>query len=134
SYNFNLLAEGLMRLSQRAVAPYVGAGFGYVHTRSHTEGTNEVSVLNQTTHVDNRSTTQTLSLRGLVGAEWRIHENFAFYAEYGVSLALWRYTSTKNETVVENTVGDVRTAQRSISRVSAPRWFNWSTGLDQGAN
>lgn len=127
-------ADAVYRLTRNKVAPYVGAGpyVSYSHSRQTSD--DDVSVPDVVTSVRNRSNSLTFGLRGLVGAEWRIHPSFALFAEYAASLDVITYSDFDNRTVVRSTVTGVETASSTRTEQNTPSWLNLSTGIAQGAS
>jgi opacity protein-like surface antigen len=131
---FTVRGDAVWRLMRNKVAPYVGAGpyITFSHARQST--TDDVSVDNVVTEVANRNTAVTFGLRGLAGAEWRIHSNFAIFAEYQLSVDVIQYSNIDNRTTVtDNTTGVTVTNSVHTER-SVPAWFNASNALAQGAS
>lgn len=126
-------ADAIMRLSRNKVAPYVGAGpyVTYTHTRQSSD--DDVTVTDVVTSVRNRSNSLTFGLRGLVGAEWRIHPNFALFAEYAASLDVLQYTDIDNRTTVTNTLTGTESVTSTRAERNTPAWFNFNTSIVQGA-
>jgi len=133
SFDLALRAEALWRLTRNKVAPYIGGGpyvnFGYARDTV----TDDVSVPNVTTSIRNRSTSIAAGLRAVAGAEWRIHSNFAFFAEYGLSLDVVTFNSFNNATSTTTTVDGVTSGNTTRTKSSHPTWLNLDSGLQQGA-
>lgn len=125
-------ADLIKRLSTGRVAPYVGGGVSLGLGQSRLGYTDNVSVADQTVTINNATTSLTVGARGIAGAEWRFHSNFAVFAEYQLSLSVFTWSQLDNETVVENTTGGVRTATKTSQQRSVPTWLTGSAGLNQG--
>lgn len=126
-------ADLLMRLSRGAIAPYVGGGARFDWNRMATSFTDDVTTVDQVTNVDNRDQSFGMGLAGILGIDWRIHENFAFFAEYNLGVDLARWTSSRAETTVTNTAGGVETTTQTKSEFDETRIFNYNLDLGQGA-
>jgi opacity protein-like surface antigen len=130
----NLRADVLMRLSEHIVAPYVGGGLFYEFQRRKFTAKDEVSTVNEISHANSTRTQHSLGVRGLLGAEWRIHSNFAFYAEYALAISLMQIQRAKDVDTVERTVNGNRTTSQTTFESDRTRALNWETGLVQGAS
>ncbi len=133
SYNLNLRGEYLRRLMSTAIAPYIGIGGQVGWTWSQQKYLDDLSVVDQRTEIDNNTSSFDLSARALVGAEWRVHPNFAFYADYNVTLVLWSKSRLNNRTTISNTVGGVTSTSQTTNERDVNSFVTWSTGLSQGA-
>ncbi|MBK8482080.1 MAG: outer membrane beta-barrel protein [Proteobacteria bacterium] len=131
---FNGRGDLLWRLSPKAVAPYLGAGLFLDSTHSRQTRDDEVSVVDQITRFRSRDTIIALGARGMGGAEWRLHPNFALFAEYELSVSFLTWTSSSSSTTVENSEGGVRTVTRTASNSARTSWLTWGNTLAQGAS
>jgi hypothetical protein len=122
----------LYRLMPNAVAPYVGAGLNIGWTLDRQAYEDKIAVPDQTTTEKRNTSFFGLGLRGIVGAEWRVHPNFSLFAEYALTVMVCQVNSVKDVQVIENSIDGQRTASRTTVTTSTPRWFNYSTGLAQG--
>jgi outer membrane protein W len=132
TWNIGLRGDGIYRLTNSAVAPYLGAGVFYNFSSSAQQGRNSFSVIDQVTTLNAVSASHSLGVRGLVGAEWRIHPHFAIFAEYGLDVTVVQFNRTTSETTVDTTVNNVTSSSRTTSELQTTNWFNFSTGLRQG--
>lgn len=134
SFGLGARADAIWRLSRKVVAPYLGTGV-YTNT-SHSRQTadDEVSVVDQVTRLRTRSTTVSLGARGLGGAEWRIHPNFAIFAEYELALSFVSFTTTSSSSTVENSSNGARTVTHTESNSRRTSWLSGGTALAQGAS
>ncbi len=134
AFNLQARADALYRLTRNKVAPYVGAGayFGYGHQRETSD--DDVSVENVVVSVRNRSNQFTFGLRGIIGAEWRLHPNFAVFAEYNATLDVLSYFDFDNRTTVTSTATGDTTVTSTRQESNTPAWFNFDNGLNQGAS
>lgn len=131
---FNGRGDLLWRLTPKAVAPYLGAGLFLNSTHSRQTRDDDISVVDQITRFRSRDTTIALGARGMGGAEWRLHPNFALFAEYELSVSFMSWTSSSSSTTVENSEGGVRTVNRSASNSARTSWLTWGNTLAQGAS
>lgn len=131
-FSFELQADALMRLSEHIIAPYVGGGLFYEYDRDFFKGKDEVSTVNEIVHTNNHDSEHTLGVRGIVGAEWRIHPNFAFYAEYILSINLLQQSFLKNQSTTERTVEGVRTTSQNTVESRSHDSFDFATGIHYG--
>ena len=134
SGNITLRADALYRLTRNKVAPYVGAGAyaGYSHQRQTSD--DDVTVQDVVTSIRNRANQMNFGVRGIIGAEWRLHPNFAVFAEYNATLDVITYSDIDNRTTVTSTLtGDTTVTSTRVER-NTPAWFNFNTALNQGAS
>lgn len=124
----------LWRLREGAVAPYVGAGLTIGHSLQQMSYADEITVPDQVTTIDNTTNSLNFGLRGVLGAEWRVHPNFAIFAEYGLSVTVLNWYDIDQETTVENTTGGTRTATHRKVERSVPVWFTFNNTLLQGGS
>ena len=134
SYSVAARGEYLKRLGQGAIAPYFGGGLMVGWTWNRLSFTDDITVVDQRTQYNNSTAFFDVGATGLLGAEWRLHPQFAFFAEYGLSLSLFRWASSRNETTVENTVGGVPTTVQVITESVQRSFLNLSAGLNQGGS
>lgn len=124
-----LHADLLMRLLQTAVAPYAGAGLFVGVSRRTTDYQDDYTTVDQVTTYDNAATSLNFGVRGILGAEWRIHPNFSLMGEYNLGVTVLSSTSIKTKTTTEVTAGGQRTVSQTTSESKTPEWFQVSTGL-----
>ncbi|HSI05975.1 MAG: outer membrane beta-barrel protein [Myxococcota bacterium] len=134
NFNVTTRVDALYRLTRNKVAPYVGAGayVGYGHQRETSD--DDVTVENVVTSVRNRSNQLNFGLRGIIGAEWRLHPNFAVFAEYNATLDVLTYSDFDNRTTVTSTLTGETTVTSTRQESNTPAWFNFNTALNQGAS
>ncbi len=134
SGSLTLRSDALYRLTRNKVAPYVGAGayLAFSHARQTTD--DDVTVQDVVTSIRNRANALTFGLRGLVGAEWRLHPNFAVFAEYNVTLDVIQYSDFDNRTTVTSTTTGETTATSTRAERNTPAWMNLNSALNQGAS
>jgi hypothetical protein len=130
----NASADYLMRMMRTAIAPYWGAGAQVSVSHSRLTYDDDVSIIDQITHVRNRSSSLSLSARGLLGAEWRFHPNFAIFAEYEALLSLMSYSSFANERRIESTSGGTRSVNKERSEGKSTAFLELNNFLTQGAS
>ncbi len=133
STDFGLRADLIYRLMPTAVAPYAGAGLYYGWHQYSTNYKDDVTAVDQVTTVNNRQRYQGFGLRGLLGAEWRLHSNFSIFAEYALSFTMYSHHSVNNDNVVENTVGGERTVTHTSQTAGQAAWLAASTDLTHNA-
>ncbi len=126
-------ADALWRLTRNKVAPYIGGGptITYTHTRQTSD--DDVTVPDVVTSIRNRNNSFAFGIRGVVGAEWRIHSNFALFAEYSANLDVITYSDTDQRTTVINTTSGDRAVTSTRTERNTPAWLNFSNSLTQGA-
>ncbi|MDF1562917.1 MAG: outer membrane beta-barrel protein [Deltaproteobacteria bacterium] len=127
-------ADLVRRLSRRKVAPFAGVGLFVDMSHSALRYTDDVSVTDQVTQVNDRTSSWGVGLEGLAGISWRVHESFSLYAEYTLGLTVFRWTSVRGETTIENSAGGTPTTTRSETEAITTRWLNLGLGLGQGAS
>jgi opacity protein-like surface antigen len=129
--NFGLNADLLRRLLSGRVAPYVGAGLYVAYGQTNVDFKDDVSVVDQVTTEHDYTRTLGIGVRGLVGAEWRLHPSFALFAEYQIGVEVFNHSVNKNDKLVENT--NVPSATRTQSESSTPAWLGARTDIAHGA-
>jgi hypothetical protein len=129
-----LRADVLQRMGTHIVGAYAGAGMFYEYDITRVRAKDDVTVVNEITHRNNTVGTHNLGVRGILGAEWRIHSNFALYAEYGLAASLIRIRDQEDKTTIERTISGVRSTQETRVERSTTRMFNVSSSLEQGAS
>jgi hypothetical protein len=132
TFTLNLHGDLLWRLTRNKVAPYAGFGALIDYTYNRASVDDEAANPTTVTEYRNRNTDLTFGGRGIVGAEWRIHSNFAIFAEYALGLTVVRYTIRDDRTTYRDANGSGQTSVHTESNVA--RWLNLSTSLRQGAS
>ncbi|MBN1961202.1 MAG: outer membrane beta-barrel protein [Deltaproteobacteria bacterium] len=130
--NFQATADFLYRLMTNAVAPYAGAGLFFSWNNRSTDYSDDATVTDQLTTVHNFDRRISGGVRGLLGAEWRIHPNFSLYAEYAVNVTLVSQHSTQNSKTTEVTAGGERSVLREKSESQTPAYLGTSALLAHG--
>lgn len=129
---FGLTVGGdlLAKITEGALAPYVGGGLWVNLDSEATKLTDDVTVTDQVTAIDNSTLGFGLGARGVLGVGWRVHPHFYIFAEYALNLTVVDHSSTTMSQQV-TTTGNPPVSARS-SRAST-RVFDFSTALSQGA-
>jgi hypothetical protein len=132
---YALAARGdyLWRLTDGALAPYIGAGGQITWGWTRQNYTDDKTVVNQKTTLDNNTSNVSIAARGVVGAEWRFTPMFALYADYNLTVNIFSNNKINNSTTISNTSGGAAATTRTTTSQSVNSWFNVSTGLAQGA-
>jgi opacity protein-like surface antigen len=133
-FDMSLGADVLKRGSKATVAPYYGGGLGLTLGSESTQYNDEVTTEDVVTHVDTKSKTFQFGLRGVVGADWRVHQHFSLFAEYGLGISLVdSLKTTSSNTLIDSTGDDTQTTLlRSTSKQSLGPAMG--TDLSQGAS
>jgi hypothetical protein len=126
---FNARVDFLYRFMLGSVAPYAGAGVFFDWRNASRDYVDDVSVVNQTTTVHDYGRGLGGGLRGLLGAEWRLHPNFSLFAEYSLDVTLASQNSLVKNTTVEVTAGGERTVNRNKTEQQTPASFGTRTAL-----
>jgi len=127
---FSLRADMLYRLTQAAVAPYLGGGLYYDWVQGAVAYKDDVTDITQVVDVNYRSRTQNIGVRGLLGAEWRLHSNFAIFAEYALSVNVLHHASVHNESTTTLTAVDGTTSARhTLVTSGTPGYFGYASAL-----
>jgi len=134
--NFGLgaRADAIWRLSRKVLAPYLGTGLFTTTSHARQTADDKVSVVDQVTRLRARSTNVSLGARGLGGAEWRIHPNFAIFAEYELALSFFSWNSSSSSSTVENAANGARTVTHTATNSSRTSWLTGGSALAQGAS
>lgn len=133
AFGLGIGAEFLQRGSKAAVAPYFGGGMGVGLGSEATVYLDDVSTDDVSTSVNNKTKSFQFGLRGVLGADWRVHQHFSFFAEYGLSLSLVDSIQTTNvSTTVDSSGESSTTVSVSTSGRQSPGPA-MGTDLTQGA-
>ncbi|MGQ0506673.1 MAG: hypothetical protein ACT4TC_15280 [Myxococcaceae bacterium] len=132
AYALALRAEFLRRLMLTPLAPYLGAGASVGWTWSINRYTDNLSVVDRVTDVEANAAVFDVTGRAIAGVEWRIHPNFAIYADYQLNLTVFQNTRVNQRTTVTSQIGGVPSTQEDKQDRSTTAWFTWNTGLAQG--
>ncbi len=74
-----------------------------------------------------------VGVRGILGADWRVHKHFSLFAEYGLGVTLANSTRTRTSTITEVDIGDEVVTTEITSDGSQTAVFDTATALVQGA-
>lgn len=92
-------AQYMIRMTQSAVAPYVGAGVKVGYANAKREGKATTSALPGTfDQYDDSTSAVDLGVNGTLGLEWRIHKVISLFAEYQADLAIISTYKDQNKT------------------------------------
>lgn len=127
--SLGVAADLVFRLLPSAVAPYAGAGLFYNWNQSSLDYEDDVTTPNQITTVNNHDRLQTVGLRGILGAEWRVHESFALFAEYRLGVNVYQHLSNVQDRTDEVKVGDQRTASNTKTEAEKAIWLTGGADL-----
>lgn len=127
-----LVVDMVKPLTERTIAPYVGAGLFGAFATNRLDYTDDLTVTDQVTEVANSSTSYSIGLRGIIGVSWRIAERFSLFAEYNVSIDAIEWQSDHTETTTNNTASGMAASSRVEAEFKETRWFNLDLGLAQG--
>ena len=99
-----------------------------------TKYSDEVSIENISTHVDTKTSSLRFNLRGVLGADWRVHTHFSLFTEYSLGISLVDSMRTESTITTTDSTGDEAqtTVQRSTSSQSLGPALG--TDLNQGAS
>ncbi|MEZ4270537.1 MAG: outer membrane beta-barrel protein [Myxococcota bacterium] len=132
AFNLGGGVDGILLLATTVVAPYVGAGVDFDISRFETAYKDDASSVDRTTDVDNKTTSFTAGVSGILGAEWRIWEWFAVFAEYRLSVDVFQNDRTRRTTTLEDRSGGTAATTRTRVKNNRNRWLNAALGLEQG--
>lgn len=134
-YSGTVGVDLIRRLGTRAMAPYAGFGVWADWTRQQTNYSDDISVVDQVTNVNNVYNSRGFGFEGVLGIAWRVHESISLFAEYALDLDVVRWTSTNNQTTVKSTASGLEASTRQThSEDSETKWFNVDMSLGQGAS
>jgi opacity protein-like surface antigen len=122
----------LRRLSRGLVAPYAGGGVFVGLGRATTNLEDDLSAEGQLHTTSSRDQSAALGVRGILGATWRVHESFAFFAEYALALEMWRWHQFRSTDTREDTAAGSTLRTRNARETT--RLLNFAVGLSQGAS
>lgn len=127
-------ADALWRLTRNKVAPYIGGGPSITYTHTRQTSDDDVTTAEVVTSVRNRNNTFGFGIRGIVGAEWRIHSNFALFAEYAATLDILTYSDIDQRTTVTNTISGETAVSSTRTERNTPAWLNFNNALSQAVS
>jgi hypothetical protein len=119
-------------LTERTIAPYVGAGVFAGFSTSRLDYTDDLTITDQVTEVANSSTTFAVGIRGILGVAWKIGERFSLFAEYQLDVDAIEWQSDHTQTTTNNTVSGTPASNRVETEFKETRYFNLDLGLAQG--
>jgi hypothetical protein len=119
-------------LTQRTIAPYVGAGVFAAFSTQRLDYTDDLTITDQVTEVANSSTTFAVGVRGILGVAWKIGERFSLFAEYQLDVDAIEWQSDHTQTTTNNTVSGTAASNRVETEFKETRYFNLDLGLAQG--
>jgi hypothetical protein len=129
-YGVGLGVDYMVRLTDSALAPYLGAGGRISYGQTALAYKDDITSQVATHEVDNMNRTIGLGAEGILGVEWRVHKSVSLFAEYALNLGLIDYTSTNNKD--QTTVNATGAVSGTKTKYSTTTYFNWNTGLAQG--
>ncbi|MGE3459996.1 MAG: outer membrane beta-barrel protein [Kofleriaceae bacterium] len=132
SYTVAAAADYLMRYGNRTVAPYAGLGAFAGWTRDGQFLNDDLSIMDQVHMFSSRDTNFVIGARGVFGVDWRLHPNFAVFAEYSLSVPIVQWHSFSQTDTRTDTIAGV-SAQTKIQEKETT-WLEWGLGLAQGAS
>lgn len=125
-------------LTTRNIAPYMGPGVFAGYSRGTLSYTDDLTVTDQVTEIDNTSQSYTVGVRGIFGVNWRINERFSLFAEYHLAISIVEWQSDTTSTTTNNTAianpGMEAASSRVETELRETRWLNLDTGLGQGGS
>jgi hypothetical protein len=127
-----VVVDMIKPLTERTIAPYVGAGLFAAFATSRLDYTDDLTITDQITEVENSSTTFALGIRGIVGVAWKIGERFSLFAEYQLDVDAIEWQSDHTQTTTNNTVSGMPASNRVETEFKETRYFNLDLGLAQG--
>jgi opacity protein-like surface antigen len=127
-YDVNVSGTYLVRLGTAALSPYLGGGLSLGWNSRALQYEDTITTLNTRREIDNSNRTFDVGLHGKLGLEWRVHRSMSLFAEYG--LGVDAFSSESN--VQDETVTTATGSSNSKTEFNRNRFFNFSTGLDQG--
>lgn len=130
TFGLTLGGDLLAKITDGALAPYVGGGLWVNLDTEATKYTDDVSVMDRVTSVDDATTGFGVGGRGVLGVGWRVHPHFYIFAEYALNLTIVDYSSTTTNQQITS-MGNPPAGQRSTT--NSTRVFDFSTALSQGA-
>jgi len=134
AFTLGLGGDFLLRLIPNEFSPYFGAGARLVYDFREVSYSDDASVVNQITSVDNEIRTASLGAVGIAGVEWRLHDTFAFFAEYQLGITLLSFERQRDSTVLEvNVGGNQQSATQTRRDQERTTYFNTNLGLAHGA-
>jgi opacity protein-like surface antigen len=133
AFSLGIGAEFLQRGSKAALAPYFGGGMGVGLGSEATVYLDEVSDDDISTSVDSKTKSFQFGLRGVLGADWRVHRHFSFFAEYGLSLSLVDTMRSTSVSTVVNSAGETSTTTTVSTTGRQSPGPAMGTDLTQGA-
>jgi hypothetical protein len=132
TYGVALAVDMIKPLAAAKVAPFVGVGVFAGYGRQSLQYTDDLTLTDFSTTVDNYRAATTIGARGVVGLSWRIHESFSLYAEYHLRVDAVTWSATRDRsTITDSSAGTPATSQ-TTSEHQETTYFNVDTALGQG--
>lgn len=131
---YDVFASGdyLMRMTEKKISPYTGAGVFLGYSQAGTSLDDDLSVTDQLHTIDARDINVVVGVRGIFGVEWRIHDSFAIFAEYALTLPIVNWRDSESTDTVTDTANDASNQMTVETKTTS--WFNFDVGLVQGAS
>jgi hypothetical protein len=131
-YDVFASADYLRRMTEKKISPYTGAGAFLGYSQSGTSLDDDLSVTDQQHTIDARDINVVVGIRGIFGVEWRIHDSFAIFAEYALTLPIVTWQDSESTDTVTDTANDASNQMTVETKTTS--WFNFDVGLVQGAS
>ena len=111
--------------------PYVGAGLIASYSRYALDYTDDLTVADLVTDVNDVTSGVSIGARGIVGIGWRLNRRFTLFAEYQLALQAVTWLSTRDQTTMTSTASGTPATSQVTSESSETRYFNFDLGLGQ---
>lgn len=131
---YDVFASGdyLRRMSEKKISPYTGAGAFLGYSRAGTSLDDDLSVTDVQHTINARDINVVVGLRGIFGVEWRLHDSFAIFAEYALTVPIVAWRNSSSTDTLTDTANDA--SQQMTVETKTTSWFNFDVGLVQGAS
>jgi len=127
--DFRARVDFLYRFLPGAVAPYAGAGVFFKWHNDAIDYKDDTTTVDKVYRVHDYNREVGGGVRGMLGAEWRLHPSFSLFAEYSFDVTLVSTESRVTNHTTEVTAGGGRTVSREKNERKNPAWLGANTAL-----
>jgi hypothetical protein len=131
-YDVFASVDYLRRMTERRISPYTGAGLFLGYSQAGTSLDDDLTVADQLHTIEARDINIVAGVRGIFGVEWRIHDSFALFAEYALTVPIVSRRDSESTETLTDTVNDASNQMTVETKTTS--WFNFDVGLVQGAS
>ncbi|MEM6730083.1 MAG: hypothetical protein AAF658_00925 [Myxococcota bacterium] len=128
-FDVELGVDYLIRMTDAEISPYYGVGAFTSYNLFRRAETDDVTIPETEIEVDINNHDLDLGVRGILGVDWRVHDQISLFAEYVLSLTLFDIDSNRQTTTTRSldngeVVGEV--GERTVSEQTS--WLPFDLG------